>query len=784
MQTIGLRVFPALFLFNFMQSERRRERKMAYIRDKKEELTGYQAGDPYRESVDLQCDFVMVYGIDPTMPERIRQYREKGYVVHLMTGIAWGEYQEYLDGKWDGRKHWDEGQVDRYGNDVIHNPTVPYMVPTVSFAEYLTERMKAAVDAGVEAIHVEEPEFWDRSGYSEAFKREYEIFYKEPWQPQHESLDAQYKCARLKAYLYKRTIDRVSAALKEYAKVTYGKDLRFYVPTHSLLNYTQWKIMSPEAELIGIPTVDGYIAQIWTGTSREANVYEGVYRERTFETAYLEYGVMQELVKGTGRRMWFLNDPIEDLPSYTWENYEYNYRRTAVASLLHPHIWHYEICPWPHRVFDGRYPRFQPRIEEKIETSFETDQSRPIPQSYSTLLSGLFQLFGDMEQKEFYFEGKADGVGVFMSDSGLFQRTFPDGIVNGEKLGDRFRAAMHKNSGNPVDEKAAEELMKEIGEKDSLMLDFIQSAAFPNFFGMAMPLVKYGLPVHPVQLDNVRRFAGYLEDYKCLILSYEYIKPEAPDVNAAVVSWIQEGNTLIYVGDGSDPFHQIDSWWRKSGYSDPAQHLFELAGIGRNPEEGEHRVGEGSIVIWKKAPARICLTKELADEYREAVKTALADRKIEWEYRNDLTLHRGPYVISSVMAESVSDSPKVFEGVYADLLTNEYQIVHEKRVKPDEVALLFDLKKIDGEAFRIVGTSARVLEEACAEDGLTMRVKTADKIRAFIRVRLPEAVKNVRAAEETGEAVDLESAWDEETRTLLVSYDSKAKEVIITGEWG
>ena len=138
---------------------------------------------------------------------------------------------------------------------------------------------------------------------------------------------------------------------------------------------------------------------------------------------------MQELVKGTGRRMWFLNDPIEDLPSYTWENYEYNYRRTAVASLLHPHIWHYEICPWPHRVFDGRYPRFQPRIAEKIETSFETDQSKPIPQSYSTLLSGMFQLFGDMEQSDILFEGGTDGVGVFMSDSGLFQRTFPDGIV-------------------------------------------------------------------------------------------------------------------------------------------------------------------------------------------------------------------------------------------------------------------------------------------------------------------------------------------------------------------
>ena len=75
---------------------------MAYIRSKKEELTGYQASGEIRPSVDLGCDFIMVYGIDPTMPERIRQYREKGYVIHLMTGIAWGEYQEYLDGKWDG----------------------------------------------------------------------------------------------------------------------------------------------------------------------------------------------------------------------------------------------------------------------------------------------------------------------------------------------------------------------------------------------------------------------------------------------------------------------------------------------------------------------------------------------------------------------------------------------------------------------------------------------------------------------------------------------------------
>lgn len=249
---------------------------MAYIREKTEELTGYQNGLPWNSHVDLECDFVMVYRLTEDTIERVCKYREKGYVVHLMTGISWGSYRDYLDGKWDGRAHWEEGQVERSGKPVIHGPTVPYMVPTISFSDYLTQKLKVAVDAGVEAIHVEEPEFWDRSGYSEAFRREYEIYYKEPWKPQHENLDACYKAAKLKAYLFYRTIDRVSSALKEYAKVIYNRNLRFYVPTHSLINYTQWKIISPESALTDIPTLDGYIAQVWTGTSREANVYEGI----------------------------------------------------------------------------------------------------------------------------------------------------------------------------------------------------------------------------------------------------------------------------------------------------------------------------------------------------------------------------------------------------------------------------------------------------------------------------------------------------------------------------
>lgn len=140
-------------------------------------------------------------------------------------------------------------------------------------------------------------------------------------------------------------------------------------------------------------------------------------------------------------------------------------------------------------------------------------------------------------------------------------------------------------------------------------------------------------------------------------------------------------------------------------------------------------------------------------------------------------------MISSVMAESVSDEKKVFTGVYADLMTNDYAIIHEKDVALDDVTLLFDFSKIEGEDFRIVGTSARVEEGETTENGVTLRLKTADKIKAFTRVRLPKQPTDIKAIDEDGEAVAVESSWNEETKTLLVSYQSVSKEVCVTGKW-
>jgi hypothetical protein len=78
---------------------------------------------------------------------------------------------------------------------------------------------------------------------------------------------------------------------------------------------------------------DGYIALVWIGTARTPNVYEGRRRERTFEAAFLEYGSMQNLVRASGRRVWYLNDVVEDNPNHD-RDYRRNWENTLTASLL------------------------------------------------------------------------------------------------------------------------------------------------------------------------------------------------------------------------------------------------------------------------------------------------------------------------------------------------------------------------------------------------------------------------------------------------------------------
>ena len=746
---------------------------MAFIREKEEIKTGFQEIEPWSSEIDLQTDFVMVYGLNESLESRMQQYRERGYKVHLMLGCAWGNYKEYLCGRWDGKEHWDECQTDRNGNPILHGVDTPYMVPTRSFIQYLTEHLCTLIDKGITEIYMEEPEFWEAGGYSEAFKKEYLAYYGVDWEPPHTNINAKYRSSRLKAYIYGRLVRHLSRNIKEYGRKT-GKEIHFYVATHSLVNYAQWKIMSPESRLLDVDEVDGFIAQVWTGTSGTGNVYEGHYKSRTFETAYLEYGIMQELVKGTDKEVWFLQDPVEDNPEHGWEEYEDKYKKTLTAALFWPDVDHYEVCPWPNRVFKGRYPRKVGLAEGMIPTE-DMEGAKNIPDTYATFLASMIQTLGDMTKGE--NETEKDAVGVFLADSCMYQRTYPDHVEHhGQKIN---LSGMEDWMNRLIFQKEEERQLLLSMEK--MEYAYKECCAFPDWFGLTLPLLKYGLPIQPVYFDHMVRYDEYLRKYRYLILSYEFMKPESEEFHHKLVEWVKQGGTLFYIGKDFDPYNYLQEWWQKFFCDTPAQHLFAEFGMDKEPANGCYRIGEGNVLVWNEVPALLSVNEAIADKYRNWIREGLKMGGYHWKMCNYLSVRRDPYIVIASMQESDMGSVYTKEGLFVDLYEDKYPVVERVLVEPGQEKLLFDLEKIK-EDVRIIATAARIENMVCENGQLSIEAKAIDHIQVNMRIRLPGKPEDLCAHTESGKNMELQSVWDEKSRTVLLSYRSNNEKVYITGK--
>ncbi len=112
------------------------------------ERTCFQTGGAYGDVADLRSDVAICYGIDPGLPRRIQTWRDRGYRIHVMTGVAWGNYQDYLYGRFDGVNHEDEAQTDRQGHKVGHGGDVYYMCPGTNYGKFLCVGVQRALDAG------------------------------------------------------------------------------------------------------------------------------------------------------------------------------------------------------------------------------------------------------------------------------------------------------------------------------------------------------------------------------------------------------------------------------------------------------------------------------------------------------------------------------------------------------------------------------------------------------------------------------------------------------------
>ena len=691
--------------------------------------TSFQEAAPWNAAYDIRTDIAMVYGMDSTFDERVAGYRKHGYNVQFMTGIAWGNYQDYFTGKWDGKAHEEsEGQVERNGNHIGHGKGIPYIVPTDNFITYFKTVIKKVIDAGITTIYLEEPEFWARAGYSDAFKEQWQKYYGFPWMPQHESPEATYLSSKLKYHLYFYALKEVFQYAKTYGE-SKGVDVKTFVPTHSLLNYSSWQIVSPEASLAALPGMDGYIAQVWTGTSREPVYFNGIKKERVFENAFLEYGSMLSMVAPTGRKVYFLTDPIEDR-ARTWDDYKINYEATYTAELFYPTVDNYEVMPWPHRIYLGKF---------KVEGS---DEKQPISPAFATRMQVMVNALHDMPVSANKING-SKGIGVLVGNSMMFQR-FPT----------------HENYEDPQ---------------------------LSDFYGMVMPLLKRGIPVETVHMENLG-FANTLKNIKVLVMSYANMKPQSEKVNKQLAGWVKQGGVLVYYGRDNDPFQKVKEWWNTNGknYKAPSENLFQQMHVNFSENKMMYAYGKGKIFIEREDPKELVLKsngdsgfmKIIADAYE---KQAAAGKL---QTKNYFYLERGPYDIASVMDESVSADPLHIKGPVIDMFDPVLPVLKEKIINPGQQSLLYDLNRIkEKNKPQVLCAASRVYDEKRNSHDYSFITKSPSNTQNVMRILLPSKPLSIDVKDSEGNPVESTNDWDELSHTCLLQFTNSSEGRSVQIKW-
>jgi hypothetical protein len=349
-------------------------------------VTSFQTGATYQPSIAVPADVAIVYS---SQAERIRSWLQAGYTVHTMYGFR--TYTDYA------QAHPDAVQRDRYGLPLVIERISYYMVPTPARVEAAKQYVREALANGSVAIVPEEPEYFAHAGYEESFKHEWQRVYGEEWQPPHSSPLARWRSERLKAQM---ELNIIREMLREAQRAK--PQAHRMLAIHSPINYANWGIVFPHAAAVAMPELQEIIGQVWTGTARTPCLLDGVRAERTFETAYLEYSSLWHLVRGTGKVMWFLMDPVEDNPNRNMEDYRSNYEQTLIAALMFPQVARYEAMPWPERIF-GRVPDAQA----------------------TQVLSVLSVLQSMPEQKGAHLQAGTSGIATFTADSMMWQRAEP-----------------------------------------------------------------------------------------------------------------------------------------------------------------------------------------------------------------------------------------------------------------------------------------------------------------------------------------------------------------------
>ncbi|HXC36264.1 MAG TPA: hypothetical protein VNV43_10340, partial [Candidatus Acidoferrales bacterium] len=354
------------------------------------------------------------------------------------------------------------------------------------------------------------------------------------------------------------------------------------------------------------------------------------------------------------------------------------------------------------RVFGGKYPK-----------KAAPEDRKPIPPEYATELQVVFNSLKNMKQDDVQWDCGTTGIGVLASDSLMFERGDP----------------------SPSDPNMS------------------------HIYGMAMPLLMRGMPVTPVQLENVV-IPHYLDPFKILFLTYDGMKPLSPEPHIALVDWVRRGGVLVVCDDDADPYNKVHEWWNSNGlsYATPRQDLFRRLGIAQDmapyqtagslPIIGKlyqtAQAGKGAVIWLHENPADMAGQTAGDEPFVEIVKQAASLAKTDWLEKNYLMLRRGPYVIAAGLDDSIGGEPRVLDGHFIDLFDSTLSVHDQITISPGSRYYLLDLDRVKYATPCVLASACRVNVLKEDDRKFSAYVEGVTNTPAVILMKTDKAPKSIR----------------------------------------
>jgi hypothetical protein len=345
---------------------------------------------------------------------------------------------------------------------------------------------------------------------------------------------------------------------------------------------------------------------------------------------------------------------------------------------------------------------------------------------------------------------------------------------------------------------------------------------FSNFYGQTLPLVKRGIPVQTVHMENLS-YPATLDKIKVLVMSYSNMKPNSPAVHKALAEWVRKGGVLIYCGRDGDPYQKVMEWWDTHGnhYTAPSQHLFKLLGIrpgsaggpadagssagfsagssaagssagssaanpGVSPPQ-RFAVGKGAVYIIRQDPKEFVLRPHGDSTYFRLLSSAYsADAKAgTLVVKNNFYLERGPYDIISVLDENTDRQPYIVKGPVIDLFDPQLPVLASKTVYPGEQSLVYDLSRVaDPGRPAVLASASRIYDTLAADKSISFVARSPINTQNSMRVLLPARPASITVTDSRGQRVlDLQTSWDTSSNTLYLGFANSPDGIKVDVKW-